>query len=65
MKTANNKNLIKLFNPRSVAVVGAAREASKIGHIIVKNIVAGGYSGEVYPVNPHASEVAGRTVMTL
>lgn len=46
------------FNARSIAVVGAAREEFKVGHILFKNLVAN-KSLKVYPVNPKASEIMG------
>lgn len=46
-----------LFRPRSIAVVGASRRANQIGHQIVRNLVEGGFSGPVYPVNPTAPVV--------
>ena len=46
-----------LFNPESVAVVGASRNPSKIGHSILKNIISSGYKGRIYPVNPNATEI--------
>ncbi|MGW8530347.1 acetate--CoA ligase family protein [Nocardiopsis sp. NPDC055824] len=50
----------RVFKPRSIAIIGASNEAGKIGHSVIKNIVDGGYAGEVYPVNPKAPEVYGR-----
>ncbi len=49
-----------LFSPRSVAVVGAAREKGKVGRIILENIVNHGFRGEIYPVNPKAARIKGR-----
>ncbi len=46
-----------VFRPRSIAVVGASREPNRIGHEIVRNLVDGGFTGPVYPVNPKASVV--------
>ena len=48
-----------LFEPRSVAVIGASADPKKIGHSILKNIISGGYRGAVYPVNPKADEILG------
>ncbi|MFB0517438.1 MAG: acetate--CoA ligase alpha subunit [Candidatus Neomarinimicrobiota bacterium] len=45
--------------PRSVAVIGASRDPEKLGHGILSNILASGYAGDVYPVNPTADEVLG------
>jgi acetyl coenzyme A synthetase (ADP forming)-like protein len=50
----------KLMHPRSVAVIGASNEAGKIGNSVMRNLVDGGYAGEIYPINPKASEVLGR-----
>ena len=53
-------NLKTLFNPKSVAVIGASRNPKKIGHLIFKNIIEGGFTGSVYPVNPKAKKILGR-----
>lgn len=45
--------LERLFRPRAVAVVGASRRAGSIGREVLKNLVAGGFEGKVFPVNPH------------
>ena len=48
----------KLFNPDTVAVVGASREEGKTGHEIFDNLLHG-FGGEVVPVNPNADKVHG------
>ncbi len=48
-----------LFNPRSIAVVGASRKEGKIGHTILANIIAGGFKGDVIPINPEVDELLG------
>ncbi len=48
-----------LFEPQSIAIVGAAREESKVGHVVVKNLIASGFKGKLYPVNPKADEILG------
>ncbi len=48
-----------LFNPRSIAVIGASRHPGKIGYTILKNIIDYGYKGKIYPVNPKADEIMG------
>ena len=53
-------SLSALFDPRGVAVIGAAREPGKVGHIVLANLLNGGFPGEVHPVNPRASEILGR-----
>ncbi len=52
----------RLFEARSVAVVGASSNPDKLGHVILANIVGGGYEGAVYPVNPKAGEILGLRV---
>ena len=52
------KQLLPLLRPDGVAVVGAAREPQKIGHVVVKNLIAGGYPRErIFPVNPNADSI--------
>jgi acetyl coenzyme A synthetase (ADP forming)-like protein len=50
-----NGNIKYLFEPRSVAVIGASYDENKIGFKILQNIVKGGYKGLVYPINPQAA----------
>src|SRR5574340_432999 len=52
-------SLAEFFAPRSIAVVGASREPGKVGHAVFGNLLAGGYTGRVYPVNPSAGEILG------
>ena len=50
----------KLLNPASVAVVGASAKPDKVGYAVVNNIIAGGFTGAVYPVNPKVDEILGK-----
>ncbi|MCJ7830830.1 MAG: acetate--CoA ligase family protein, partial [Desulfobacterales bacterium] len=50
-------NLDAIFSPESVAVVGASTTPGKVGHDIFANILKGGYTGILYPVNPGARSV--------
>ncbi len=52
-------DLRDLFNPKSVAVIGASNKAGKIGRSIMENIRQSGYSGDVYPINPGETEILG------
>ena len=52
-----------LFEPRSVAVIGASQDKAKIGYRIVENIVASGYVGRLYPVNPKGGEILGHRML--
>jgi len=51
--------LEKLFDPKSIAVIGASRQEGKVGHSILNNLVRYGYKGKIYPVNPKAEEILG------
>jgi acetyltransferase len=51
------ETLRPLLAPRSIAVIGASRRADTIGHQILRNVIAHGFTGAVYPVNPHAPSV--------
>ncbi len=53
------KNLDYVFNPRSIAFVGATESMRKWGFIIFNNILSGGYEGNLYPVNPGREKVMG------
>jgi acetate---CoA ligase (ADP-forming) len=46
--------LSSVLAPRSVAVVGASRDRHSVGGLVLANLIAGGYQGPVYPVNPQA-----------
>ena len=49
----------RIMKPKAVAVVGASNEAGKIGNSVMKNLINGGYKGEIYPINPKDAEVMG------
>jgi len=53
-------SLDKLFNPKSIAIVGASSEEGKVGNVIAKNILNLGYTGQVYLVNPKHNEILGQ-----
>ena len=52
--------LDKLFAPRSIAVVGASPRPGSLGLTFLRNLIAGGFEGELFPVNPHHVEIEGR-----
>lgn len=45
-----------IFNPSSIAVVGASQEEKKVGNAVLKNLI-NGYTGKIYPVNPGRTEI--------
>ena len=53
------RSIERLMRPRSIAVIGASRRPKTIGHELLANLVRGGYTGTVYPVNPAGGEIAG------
>jgi len=55
----NTPDIKYLFEPRQVAVIGASHDPAKIGSKILRNIVASGYRGRIYPVNPKGGEILG------
>jgi acetyl coenzyme A synthetase (ADP forming)-like protein len=52
----------RIFHPRAVAVIGASAEDGKIGNSVMKNLINGGYKGDIYPVHPKAEEILGKKV---
>ena len=55
---AEARSMGRLLAPTSIAVIGAGRRPNTIGHELFRNLLAGDFSGPVYPVNPSASSVA-------
>lgn len=51
------KNLEILFNPQTIAVVGASRKKGSVGRAILRNIAFGDYEGTIYPINPNARSI--------
>jgi acetyltransferase len=56
-RVATVASLQPLVNPRSVAIIGAARAPGTIGNLLMRCILQSGYSGIVYPVNPNTEAV--------
>ena len=53
------RNLDHLFHPDSVAVIGATDRPHSVGSIVMLNLMRGGFSGPVMPVNPKHDRIAG------
>lgn len=49
----------RIMMPKSVAVIGASAEDGKIGNSVMKNLINGGYKGNIYPVHPKAADILG------
>ncbi|MFH1071884.1 MAG: CoA-binding protein, partial [Nanoarchaeota archaeon] len=62
------RNLKHMFEPNSVAVIGASRDPGSVGAGVLRNLNKGGFfhtkdcrpfHGRIYPINPHATELQG------
>jgi len=51
--------LASLFNPESIAVIGASADVKKVGHAVLHNLVRFKFKGGLYPVNPSSGEILG------
>lgn len=51
-----------IFNPRSVAIVGASKTVGKWGFNFLLHLIRGGYKGRIYPINPAGGKLLGRKV---
>ncbi len=49
-----------LFNPESIAVIGASKDPKKLGHVLLKNVLDYGFKGGIYPVNPREKAILER-----
>ncbi|GJL83266.1 MAG: acetyltransferase [marine bacterium B5-7] len=53
--------LNKVFEPSSIAVIGASDEPGSVGYQILKNLIDGDFKGTLYPVNPNHQMIQGHT----
>ena len=58
-RLAAAQSLRAFFHPRSVAVVGASRQPGTIGQALLTNLQRHGFTGAIYPINPHAATLDG------
>lgn len=56
--------LTALFEPESVAIIGASGSPGKVGHSVVANLLDAGYQGRILPVNPKGGKILGLPVST-
>ncbi|MDD4902222.1 MAG: GNAT family N-acetyltransferase [Patescibacteria group bacterium] len=62
METAyplSEKKLDKIFNPQTIAVIGASDREGGVGNALMKNLIGNNFGGIVYPVNPNRASVQG------
>jgi acyl-CoA synthetase (NDP forming)/GNAT superfamily N-acetyltransferase len=58
-RTAEHNSLRPLLAPASLAVIGVSRSQSGVGYEVFRGVLAGGFTGRTYPVNPHATKMDG------
>jgi acyl-CoA synthetase (NDP forming)/RimJ/RimL family protein N-acetyltransferase len=58
-QAAEARSVYNLLHPCSVAVIGASTDPTKVGHAVLANLLAAGFTGTVYPVNPEHHAVRG------
>lgn len=56
--------LDKLFSPKSIAIFGASNRLNSVGALVYKNLLAGEFQGELYPINPKHKELKGKPCYT-
>ena len=56
---AEARSIARLLSPRSIAVIGASAEPTKLGHAVLVNLLRSNFAGPVFPVNPDAVSVQG------
>jgi len=54
------RSMNRIMKPNAVAVIGASPEDGKIGNSVMKNLINGGYEGQIYPIHPKVAEVLGK-----
>lgn len=59
MDDTKTKAIDIMFNPSSIAVIGATEEIERLGGKIIPNIFKVGYKGKIFPVNPNRKEILG------
>ncbi len=52
-------NLDAIFNPKSIAIIGASRQPGSVGFSLLANVIDSRFQGIVYPVNPKAKGILG------
>jgi acetyl coenzyme A synthetase (ADP forming)-like protein len=61
-KVDRQKGIDQLFNPRSIAVIGASATKGKLGNDVLQNLIESGFEGRIYPVNPSGGKILGVNV---
>lgn len=53
------EDIKRILQPQSVAIIGASENPTKLGSIILNNLIRGGFKGKIYPVNPNYPTISG------
>lgn len=53
------KQLNKIFQPKTIAAIGATNREGTVGYALIENLMEGGFEGKVYPVNLQHREIQG------
>ena len=56
------KGIDILFDPKSIAVIGASASKGKLGNDVLRNLIESGFEGRIYPINPRGGEILGLRV---
>ena len=59
----STRNLDKMMSPRSVVAIGASARPGSVGEAVTRNLLAGGFQGDLHLVNVKGGEIAGRPVL--
>src|SRR5699024_2532222 len=58
-RAAEARSVRNVLTPRSIAVIGASTDPSKVGHAVLRNLLGAGFTGPVFPVNAEHRSVRG------
>ncbi|CAN7363008.1 GNAT family N-acetyltransferase [Terrabacter sp. LjRoot27] len=58
---AESRSMHTILFPERVAIIGASRREESIGALVMRNILAAGYQGELYPIHRVADRIQGLT----
>jgi len=59
LSQARRRPLDPIFSPQSIAVIGATERERSVGRTVMANLIAGGFPGKIYPVNPTRPTILG------
>ena len=59
MSLLQSPSMDALFNPRTIAIIGASDDPTRIGGLPIRFLRQHGYTGKIFPVNPKYKEIAG------